>query len=247
MRTIIDKSIDDLFDKAKTNLGNIIVNAFIPFGGIAEIPSNQFQTFAFDDELEELVDYLREYTGLLDQFNSYPKQRTRILVQMYCRVMENDFQYIIIYNLLRLMNNLNPDWEFKTIRNGKPFYCESPTTKIDEISSLCKSQQFEIGSVLKNLLKADLRNSFYHSQYTISPDGAFVNTRFYSPTSNIKPAKRVFKLSEIESLYNNAESFFNAFFKRFFAERKKFRDGKGYSLFDGRNIIWESNRWRIYN
>lgn len=245
-QAIIDKSIDDLFNTATINLKNNIINAFIPFGGITEIPSNQFQTFAFDNELEELVDYLREFTILLDQFKSKPRQRARILIQMYCRVMENDFQYIIIYNLLRLLNNLSPDWEFKTKRNGKPFYCESPTSKIDEIATLCKSNKLEIGSVLKNLLKADLRNSFYHSQYTISPDGTFGNTRFYSPTSTIKPAKKVFKLNEIESLYNNAELFFNYFFKRFFVERKKFRDGKEYALFDGRNILWETNRWRIY-
>lgn len=242
----IQNVIDDLFDSAISQLKEKAVNAFIPFGGISEVPTNQFQTFAFDNELEELVDYLREFTILLDQYDFNQRQRTRILIQMYCRVMENDFQYIIIYNLLRLLNNLSPDWEFKTTRNGKPFYCESPTSKIDEIATLCKTNKLKIGSILKDLLKADLRNSFYHSQYTISPDGTFGNTRFYSPTSKVKPAKKVFKLSEIESLYNNAESFFNFFFKRFFFERKKFRDGNEYKLFDGRNVVWESNRWRIY-
>lgn len=243
----IHEVINDLFDVAELQLKEKMINAFIPFGGIAEIPSYQFQTFAFDDELAELVDYLREYSALLNQFNCHPKQKTRLLAQMYCRVMENDFQYLIIYNLLRLLNNLSPDWEFKTTRNGQPFYCENPTSKIDEISTLCKSNKLEIGKVLKNLLKADLRNSYYHSQYTISPDGSFVNTRFYSPTSTFKPAKKIFKLSEIESLYNCAETFFDDFFKRFFTERKKFKDGKEYTLFDGRNIRWElnANRWII--
>ena len=247
--SIIDKSIDDLFNTATMALKNNIINAFIPFGGITEVPSNQFQTFAFDDELAELVDYLREYSVLLEQFNNYHKQKTRLLAQMYCRVMENDFQYLIIYNVLRLLNNLSPDWEFKTIRNGKTFYCENPTSKIDEICSLCKGNKLEIGIALKNLLKADFRNSYYHSQHTISPNGSYVNTRFYSPSSQIKPAKRVYKLSEIESLYNFAESFFDNFFKRFFAERKKFKDGKEYDLYDGRKICWElnSNRWKVYN
>lgn len=245
----IQKFIDDFFDYAVLQLEGKIISALIPFGGITEIQSNQFQTFAFDDELAELVDYLREYSVLLYQFNNYPKQKTRLLSQMYCRVMENDFQYLIIYNVLRLLNNLSPDWEFKTIRNGKTFYCENPTSKIDEICSLCKAKKLEIGIALKNLLKADFRNSYYHSQHTISPDGSYVNTRFYSPSSQVKPSKRVFKLSEIESLYNFAESFFDNFFKRFFAERKKFKDGKMYDLFDGRKISWElnSNRWRVYN
>lgn len=241
--------IDDFFDFSVSQLKEKIINAFIPFGGINEVPSNQFQTFAFDDELAELVDYLREYSVLLNQYNDHPKQRTRLLAQMYCRVMENDFQYLIIYNVLRLLKNLNPDWEFKTIRNGKTFYCENPTSKIDEICSLCKVKKLEIGVVLKNLLKADFRNSYYHSQHTISPDGSYINTRFYSPLSQIKPAKRVYKLSEIESLYKFAESFFDNFFKRFFAERKKFKDGIEYAFFDGRKIFWElnSNRWKVYH
>lgn len=244
----IQKVIDELFDIAVIELNQKIISAFIPFGGIVEIPAYQFQTFAFDDELAELVDYLREYAELLNQFNSKPKQKTRLLAQMYCRVMENDFQYLIIYNVLRLLNNLRPDWEFKTTRNGKPFYCENPTSKIDEISTLCKSKKLGIGKLLKNLLKADLRNSYYHSQYTISPDGSFVNTRFYSPSSQIKPAKKVYKLNEIESLYTFAESFFDNFFKRFSVERKKFKDGKEYVFYDGRNICWELNnhRWSVY-
>lgn len=243
---IINKSIDDLFSTALKKLKDKEINAFIPLGGITEIPSNQFQTFAFDDELAELVDYLREYSVLLNQFNNNPKQKTRLFVQMYCRIMENDFQYLIIYNLLRLLNNLSSDWEFKTVRNSKTFYCENPTSKIDEIAKLCKSNKLNIGSVLKNILKADLRNAYYHSQYTLSPEGSFVNTRFYSPTSLIKPAKKVFKLIEIESLYNCADLLFNNFFERFFTERKKYKDGKEYVLFDGRKIMWESNRWRIY-
>jgi len=240
--------IDDFFDSSVSQLKEKIINAFIPFGGINEVPSNQFQTFAFDDELAELVDYLREYSVLLNQYNNHPKQRTRLLAQMYCRVMENDFQYLVIYNILLLINNRSPDWEFKTTRNGKTFYCENPTSKIDEICSLCKVNKLEIGVVLKNLLKADFRNSYYHSQYTISPDGSFVNTRFYSPSSQIKPTKRVYILSEIESLYNFAESFFDNFFKRFFTERKKFKDGKDYDLYDGRKIFWElnSSRWQVY-
>ncbi len=55
-------------------------------------------------------------------------------------------------------------------------------------------------------------------------------------------------VSQIESLYNLAESFFDNFFKMFFTERKKFKDGKEYSLYDGKNICWEqkNNRWMIY-
>ena len=246
--TNIQEAIDNLFDISIDNLNEKIINAFIPFGGITELPSQQFHTLAFTDELGELVEYLREFTKILKQFDNYPKKKARIILQMYCRIIENDFQYLIIYNLLRLLNNFNLDWEFKTVKNGKDFYCENPTSKIDEICTLCKSGKLTIGKILKNLLKADLRNSFYHSQYCMLPNGSFVNTRFYSPSSKVKPSKKVYKLSEIISIYNSLEYFFDNFFRRFYFELKKFKNGKDYILIDRRVINWDinNNRWIVY-
>lgn len=246
--TNIQKAIDALFDTSLTILKEKVINAFIPFGGSAELPSQQFQTLAFRDELGELVEYLQEFTQILKKFDNHPKQKTRILVQMYCRIMENDFQYLIIYNLLRLIDNLNPDWEFKTVRKGEIFYCENPTSKIDEISTLCKSKKLTIGKILKNLFKADLRNSFYHSQYCMFPNGSFINTRFYSPSSIVKPAKKIYKLDEIILIYNSSEYLFDNFFKRFYGELKKFRDGRNYLLEDGKTVCWDlkSKSWKVF-
>jgi hypothetical protein len=245
----IEKAIDDLFKSALKKLNDKMINVFIPLGNIAENSPTQVQTFAFEDELAELTDYLSEYSTLLtNQFNNKPKQKARLFIQMYCKIMENDFQYLIIYNMLRLMKDLGPDWEFKTTKNGKPFYCQNSTQKIDEISPLCKPYNLTIGTVLKNLFKADLRNSYCHTQYTILPNGSFVNTRFYSPTFQGKPKKKVYQLHEIENLYGLAESFFDIFFRRFFVERKKFKTGEEYELYDGRKTRWESKskRWKIY-
>lgn len=242
---MIAKSVQDFFTLCGKELKDDLIKAFIPFGGIHQIPSGQFQTFAFEDEVSELVDFLREYSCLMDQFNCNPKQKTRIFVQMYCRIIENDFQYLIIYNLLRLLKGLHTDWQFETTQNGKKFFCENPNSKIDEICKLCKSNKLTIGKVLKNLLKADLRNSFYHSQYSLLPNGTFINTRVYSPASTYKPSKEEYGLTEIESLYSATECFFDNFFNSFYAELDKFKNGKCYTLEDGKTICWDdkNKRW----
>ena len=54
--------------------------------------------------------------------------------------MENDFQYLIIYNVLRLLSNLNPDWEFKTIRN---VFVELSSFENDDIEQILKQNNWE--------------------------------------------------------------------------------------------------------
>ncbi|MGA2898592.1 MAG: hypothetical protein ABSE27_13490, partial [Acidobacteriaceae bacterium] len=66
----IQKAIDDLFDLSLKLLKDKMINAFIPFGGIKKISANHFYTDAFDDELGELIEFLKEYIKLVDQFIS---------------------------------------------------------------------------------------------------------------------------------------------------------------------------------
>lgn len=240
----IEKSIDDIFNHSRSHLGKDILNAFIPLGGFKELSNNNTITFAFEDELRELVEFLHQYSSLVDSAID-EKGKARFYLHMYCRIMENDYQYLVIYNLLRLLNNLEPDWSFKTIKNGEVFYCENPTPKIDEIAKLCKAHNFKVGKILKNIWKNDLRNAFYHSQYYLFPNGSFVNTRSYSSTSTHKPSKIVYKLSDIEYFYKKVEYFFDYFFKVFFTQLKSFRNGEKYILKNNHIVLWDikNQKW----
>ena len=102
----IRNSINTLFDLAENQIGDDILNAFIPYGGIDELPKNdQSLTLAFEHEIYEMFSFLNEFDTQLIFYSGNYVNLTRIMLQLYCRIMENDYQYLIIYNLLNMLNN----------------------------------------------------------------------------------------------------------------------------------------------
>ena len=245
----IKTAINSIFDFSRNHLEDKILNAFIPYGGIDELPQNdQSLTLAFEHEIHEMFSFLKEFDNLLLFYSDDFINQSRIKLQLYCRIMENDYPYLIIYNLLNLIDEKEIDWNFKIIKNGETKYCDTPTKKIGRIAALCKSHKFDIGKVLENLWRADLRNSFLHSQYCLSPNGFFTNTRFYSPTASKKPSKRGYSTKEINLIYERSGDYINIFFKMFFSLINRFKTGKPYELLNGKEIYWDdkSHSWNFF-
>jgi hypothetical protein len=245
----IKVAIDSIYDYSESHLGDKILNAFVPYGGIDELPENdQSLTFAFEHEIHEMFSFLKEFDKLLSCYSDDFINLSRIKLQLYCKIMESDYPYMIIYNLLNLIAGKEIDWNFKVTKNSETKYCDTPTKKICRIAELCKSYKFDIGKVLDNMWRADLRNSFLHSQYCLSPNGFFTNTRFYSPTASKKPAKRGYSAEEINLLYERSGGYINDFFKKYFAVIEKFKNGKTYKLLNGNTIYWnvKSHSWSFF-
>ncbi len=243
--------INELFTIAENSLGQSIINAFVPLGGFKNMDDSRVITDAFDHEMSEIVPFIQDFQEVFNDPNSDIRRQCRLLLLIYCRIMEYDFQYLIIYNLLRLLLNQIPDWRFRVIRNGKEEVCETPSSKIDEICSLCNklAPKPGIGMYLKLLWKPDIRNSFNHSQYYIDPNGAFVNTRLYSPTADRKPAKPVYAFQEIKEISDSSILFFDEFFKKKCHVIKPFKTGNPILLQQGSKIVWDlSNKcWYFSN
>ena len=194
----ITQAINSVFDVSENSLGDKILNAFIPYGGIDELSENeQSLTLAFEHELYEMFSFLKEFDKQLIFYSGDYVNLSRIMLQLYCHIMENDYQYLVIYNLLNMLKEESIDWNFKAFKNDEIKYCDTPSKKIIRIAELCKPNKLDIGKVLVNLWRADLRNSFLHSQYCLSPNGSYTNTRFYFPTAMKKPSKRVYNIEEI--------------------------------------------------
>lgn len=238
----VNEAINTIFDFSERQLGKDIINAFIPYGGIDELPENDKSlTFAFEHEIHEMFSFLKEFDSLLIFYSGDFINISRIKLQLYCKIMENDYPYLIIYNMLNMLNEKEIDWNFKIIKNGETRFYDTPSKKINKIAELCKPHKFDVGKVLENLWRADLRNSFLHSQYCLSPNGSLTNTRFYSPTASKKPAKRVYRIEEINLLYERSSDYINIFFKKYFSVLNEFKTGKLYKLLNGKMIYWNEN------
>ena len=77
-------------------------------------------TYVIEDKVRELCDFLNGFNELSKMTeNSYQKKRIKIL--NYCHIMEADFPYTVIWNLVRILNKQKCLWTFYACdKNGNP-------------------------------------------------------------------------------------------------------------------------------
>ena len=85
--------------------------------------------------------------------------------------------------------------------------CEYPHQKITEIHKLSSEQKFKIGDILISLWNADLRNSFSHSQYSISGD-IVLYTKDLSPISRTRISTEGMPYGKGEIKYLDLEKYY---------------------------------------
>jgi hypothetical protein len=121
--------------------------------------------------------------------------KTRIALCIYCHIMESDFMFTCLWNLLRVARGLVPSWkmvyEFVDKKGTrKRGICKYPSQKIDEIkrlSQISNNSEFKIGMILERLWNSEIRNSFSHSNYMLLPEN---NPTSFVPAQAITPNKR---------------------------------------------------------
>jgi hypothetical protein len=120
--------------------------------------------------------------------------KIRIALCIYCHIMESDFMFICIWNLLRISHGLDPTWamEFQTKKRGIKT-CEYPQEKIQEIKRLSNQfvkLKFSIGIVLERIWNSEVRNSFSHSNYALLPPEnptTFFSAKAFTPNKRKGP------------------------------------------------------------
>ncbi|MEZ4705830.1 MAG: hypothetical protein R3A44_01410 [Caldilineaceae bacterium] len=163
--------------------------------------------------------------------------------------MESDFPYMVFWNLLRILNNLPCKWTFtRTTGKGEEELCQLTRQKIDEIKKLSDEFGLQVGSVLKQLWNKDLRNTFSHSQYTLS-DGKYSGTRTHSPFSRkrnktLTDSDIDLEFDYIEELVHKSTGLFGAFLDTYKHYVAPYKDGSEFQVQDG-TVVWDSGlkRW----
>jgi hypothetical protein len=138
------------------------------------------------DSYTESLALLTDLTNLMhidlpnDKFPHPADTNARLALISYCHVLEMDFPYELLSNLLRLRLNqkyaMNPlshlnrpiDKKINGIRTIVKIIPASPEKKIKEIVELSgKAGLPEIGTALKGIYNPTIRNAVYHSDYAI--------------------------------------------------------------------------------
>ena len=215
----IEESLLELFEKAKMLDHIILWRAIIPIDPALDkfAPEGQRATSYIPlYEWQELKLFVWGFEKLIRNQQDDNELQVRIMMIVYCHIFEADFPFAVIWNLLRALKGLPESWTFtRKNKNGNLVICEYPSQKIPQIHTLSNEQSLKIGNIVHSLWSSDLRNSFSHSQYSISND-TILFTKDISPISRrplegMPHGKGEIKKQDLENYYIGACTLIDVF------------------------------------
>lgn len=160
--------------------------------------------------IHESRDLFFQMVKLIEKFDNRHEQ-IRLLLLLYCHIFEMDEFYNIIGNMLRI--SLGERYGVM-LYNSPALTTElKPANKLDKLKTLAKKAGFELLiDTIKSLYSSPLRNSFFHSSYSLSGDDYYIVSGKELKIDGL--SKRVVSLREYilpltQSTVNMAGHFFN--------------------------------------
>jgi len=211
----IIESIEEVFQVCTGLDRKALWNAVVPTDAElgCEPPLGQKSvTFIPSFEFFELEAFIALIDSLVKSPSLPEKDKIRLILTGYCRIMESDLPVAIVWNLLRAASGNPESWTFTRIsKAGDTLTCEYPREKIEEICRLSKCLCMKIGGVLDQLWDPYLRNAVSHSQYFLRED-RFLPSGGLSPISRkqgkgLAAKGRSMTFDEVRVLFELARTF----------------------------------------
>lgn len=157
---IFVKELERLFLAAKEKDEFEYVCALMNFSGMGDA-----RALSHIYESQELLFQVSEQIKAAKNLH----EATRFFLLLYCHIFEMDEFYNIIGNMLRITLGERYGVLLYNSPTIKPEL--KPANKIDKLASLAKKAKFELlTDTVYSLYSSPLRNSFFHSSYSLSGD-----------------------------------------------------------------------------
>jgi len=264
----IETAIRELFHRAHTDVSERLLTALLPMNRTA-VAGRALTPDILDRELDELCVFANGFENVLCAASERaedgvpagtPGLHTRLQSLVYCHVMEADYPYVVVLNLLRILAGRDCCMvfyqrdaadEIQHRTDGIQRVCEHPIEKIEELRREDATVESGIGDMLKRLWSSDLRNAFSHSQYYIQNDGALLATRRFAGVTGETVTtgtqrNEFFTKEQIKTFHDGALSYLRTFIDCHKQSIQPFKDGGFHSVeTSGGQIRWdeETVRW----
>jgi hypothetical protein len=157
--------------------------------------------------------------------------KARMALLLYCHVVEANFLYHCLYNLLLTVDGQLPKI-FNFLDKYKQGVPPSVSAKLSEIRSKAAEHGFHgINEIFDEIMRPDIRNAFFHSDYILYGGELRLKHRG-SQYANIP-------LKELYALVEKTLAFFGVFMHLLTEARRSFPNGyliTGRKAPDGRNL-----------
>jgi hypothetical protein len=143
----------------------------------------------------------RDLLGLLNG-PLHDDAKARLALFLYCHIIEANFLYHCLYNLLLTIEGQQPPKVFNFLDKYKDGIPPSVSAKLSDIKAKANVQKFQgINDIFEEIVRSDIRNAFFHSDYILF-DGA-LRLKHRAPV--------LIPLSEVFQLVQKTIDFFETF------------------------------------
>jgi len=225
-----------LFKKAKaTNEKQFVTSFFVFF----KFPNYSMISYVNDYEFRESLQFLNFFLPLLKRDDIDNKTKTRIRMMLYCHIIEVDTIYIILFNMIRTIQNRDySSIIVYTNKKGKLKEMEYPHKKIELLIKESSKIGIPFEKIYSEFYLNYLRNAFVHSQYFLDKNGNFNISKHMLPknlTVSKKPKKKIhFRYDEIEVIFQKTLDYLESFINVYNSFNDAYKDGNSYETNFGR-------------
>ena len=235
-----------VFARATEESGAMLLNALVPIDTTME---DGFRVLngVVGFEMAELCDLV----GYFDMFVREERdmaRRGRIQLLVYSHIFEADFPMTTLWNLHRLLADLECSWTFhRTAANGKVHVCKYPRERVEELKRLSEAVGTDFGEIISGLWWRELRNGFSHSQYFWAGESVTCTGRL-SPVSRTgtgigEAGSKSFAVDDVNDLYDGTVALLSEFVTRYRDAVQPYKDGELHEV-QGGGIVWSGGRGR---
>ncbi|MEK0337689.1 MAG: hypothetical protein QQN41_09690 [Nitrosopumilus sp.] len=181
-KILCDQHFDKLFTDAKEKNEK---QFFTSFFGFRKYGDYRILSYIIDFEFQEIIELIKSLDSAQKIEEIDKRTKVRIALLVYCHIIEVDFIYMVIFNLLYTIRGEDYDTliTFKS-KNGDVIKVEYPSKKIKLINEKSEEVGIPLEEIFSEFYFNHLRNSFSHSQYYLHNDGHLQITWHLSPTSS---------------------------------------------------------------
>ena len=198
-------------------------------------------TSGYWDAFVEAEEALQEFSKLLrlTKKRGQEKRAIRFGLLIYCYATEMSPPYEILANLLRCCQNksymMYPFSHLIRVSKKRGLFAKRhlpyPINKIEHIKELAAAcGEVKLNEILDSFFNNDIRNAFYHSDYTISENE-------FRIIEGAKLGKNIIPLEELSNILTRCFAFYSAFFIIYKKVRQELAKGQKFHLWPNYEVL----------
>ena len=246
-KKLCDTTFNSLFHKAQLSNERMFLTSLFPFYTHA---NHTVLSYIPDYEFDEVLDLISSFNLPEKDMGIDAKTQSRVRLLVYCHVIEVDFVYMIISNLIRSIDGRGYSMTLqRKTKKGLMQALENPSPKIELLSKEASGLGISLKDIFDPYFDGALRNAFGHSQYYLHDEGGLEMTTYHSPSSKkfMKSGKPMYTAEEITNFYEYSRIFIRSFIECYDGYLKPYADGHPHDTYFRPIVYNETAGWYFHN